>query len=253
MARTILTRPPETAYLLHTLSQVGPRALTSCPGWSAHHIAAHIAGNHEEARRHVEAYHAGRPLPATRSFEEREAPLLRLRFDVLLTRIETEEVGLLTAVEAVLAADEGARLRWTGRTVKIAGFPTHMRSECAVHRWDVAGDDDVSHQLLSQPDLLTHAVTFIGRPLLLRGLARTTAPFSGRVRSPGADDLLVSVERDRAPRLEVTKPLGPAVLECDAAARLLLLWGRKAQPFHRLRADADDATVARLQQLLSGY
>jgi uncharacterized protein (TIGR03083 family) len=253
MSKTTITRPPETAHLLNTLSQVGPRALTSCPGWSAHHIAAHIAGNHEEARRHVEAYHAGRPLQGTRSFEEREAPLLRLRFDALLTRIETEEAGLLAAVESVLAADEGARLRWTGRTVRVAGFPTHMRSECAVHRWDVAGDDDVSRQLLSQPDLLHHAVTFIGRPLLLRGLAAATAPFSGRVRCPGGDDLLVSVERDRAPRLEMTKPLGPAVLECDPAARLLLLWGRKPQPFHRLRADADDGTVGRLQQLLSGY
>jgi len=47
--------------------------------------------------------------------------------------------------------------------------------------------------------------------------------------------------------------LGPAVVECDAAARLLLLWGRKAEPFHRLRADADDATVGRLQSLLAGY
>jgi uncharacterized protein (TIGR03083 family) len=253
MTGTTLTRPPETAALLDTLSRVGPRALTSCPGWSAHHIAAHIAGNHEEARRHVEAYAAGQALQATRSFEEREAPLLRLRFNVLLTRIESEEAGLLAAVDTVRSADEGARLRWTGRTVKISGFPTHMRSESALHRWDLVGDDDVSHQLLGQPDLLAHAVGFVGKPLLLRGLAGATAPFSGRVRSPGADDLLVSVERDRAPRLEVTKPLGPAVLECDAAARLLLLWGRKPQPFHRLRADADDATVARLQQLLSGY
>lgn len=253
MADKTLTRPPETAYLLDTLSKVGPRALTSCPGWSAHHIAAHIAGNHEEARRHVEAYHAGRPLQATRSFEEREAPLLRLGFDVLLTRIERDEAGLLAAVDAVLAADEGARLRWTGRTVKIAGFPTHMRSESAVHRWDVAGDDDVSQRLLAQPELLAHAVGFIGRPLLRRGLAGATPPFSGRIRSPGADDLLVSVERDREPRLEITRPLGPAVIECDAAARLLLLWGRKPQPFHRVRRDADDATVARLQRLLSGY
>jgi hypothetical protein len=43
------------------------------------------------------------------------------------------------------------------------------------------------------------------------------------------------------------------VIEADAAARLLLLWGRKAEPFHRLRADADDATVARLQTVLAGY
>ena len=102
--------------LLDSLGDVGPRALTSCPGWSAHHIAAHIAGNHEEARRHVEAYGEGRPLASTRSFEEREAPLLRLGFDTLLSRIEAEESGLLQAVAAVLAGDPEAELRWTGRT-----------------------------------------------------------------------------------------------------------------------------------------
>jgi uncharacterized protein (TIGR03083 family) len=247
------TRPPETAALLDTLSDVGPRALTACPGWSAHHIAAHIAGNHEEARRHVVAYRAGEALPSTRTFEEREAPLLRLRFDTLLDRIEAEEAGLLNAVDAVLAEDPDAALQWTGRTVAVKGFPTHMRSESALHRWDIVGDDATSWELLAQPELLAHAVGFIGRPLLVRGLARAHAPFSGRVRSPGADDLIVSVERGREPRLEVAPPLGPAVIETDPAARLLLLWGRKPEPFHRLRADADAATVSRLQAVLAGY
>jgi hypothetical protein len=128
-----------------------------------------------------------------------------------------------------------------------------MRSESAVHRWDIAGDDPASWHLLAQPDLLTHAVGFIGKPLLTKGLTGAHAPFSGRVRSPDAEDLLVSVERGREPRLEITRPTGPAIVECDAAARLLLLWGRKAMPFHRLRADADDATVGRLQSLLAGY
>jgi uncharacterized protein (TIGR03083 family) len=250
---TTATRPPETVALLDSLSEVGPRALTSCPGWSAHHIAAHVAGNHEEARRHVVAYGNGEPLASTRTFEEREAPLLKLRFDTLLARIEAEESGLLGAVDTVLAENPDATLRWTGRTVAVKGFPTHMRSESAVHRWDIAGDDATSWQLLSQPDLLAHAVAFIGRPLLARGLSRAHAPVAGRVRSPDADDLLVSVERGRDPRLEVTRPAGPAVIEADAAARLLLLWGRKAEPFHRLRADADAATVARLQTVLAGY
>ncbi len=253
MAAKTLTRPPETAALLDTLSAVGPRALTSCPGWSAQHLAAHIAGNHQEARLHVEACAAGRPLSATRSFEEREAPLLRLRFDTLLALIESEESALLSAVDTVLSDDPDAELQWTGRTVSVKGFPTHMRSESAVHRWDIAGDDATSWHLLAQPELLTHAVGFIGKPLLVKGLTGAHGPFFGRVRSPGADDLLVGVERGREPRLEVTRPSGPAVIECDPAARLLLLWGRKAQPFDRLRADVDDATVARLQAVLAGY
>lgn len=263
MASQTLIRPPEpggpgappgeTAALLDALSAVGPRALTACPGWSAQHIAAHVAGNHQEARRHVEAHAEERPLSTTRTFEEREAPLLRMRFGALLGLIEAEESALRAAVDAVVAGDGAAELHWTGRTVRIGGFPTHMRSESAVHRWDIMGDDEVSWRLLAQPELLAHAVGFIGTPLLVKGLAGARAPFSGRVRSPGADDLLVSVERGREPRLEVTRPLGPAAVECDAAARLLLLWGRKAQPFHRLRADVDDATVERLQQVLAGY
>ena len=48
-------------------------------------------------------------------------------------------------------------------------------------------------------------------------------------------------------------PSGPAVVEGDGAARLLLLWGRKPQPFHRLHATADPNTVGRLQVLLAGY
>ncbi|HVW31657.1 MAG TPA: maleylpyruvate isomerase family mycothiol-dependent enzyme [Acidimicrobiia bacterium] len=253
MVPPTLTRPPETTALLDTLAAVGPRALTSCPGWSAHHIAAHIAGNHQEARRHVAAYADGRPLAETRSFEEREAPLLRMRFDALLRMIESEETGLLDALGAVLEEDGSAELRWTGRTVTVKGFPTHMRSEMALHRWDVAGDDETSWQLLSQPDLLAHAVDWVGRPLLLRGAAEARGPFTGRVRSPDRDDLLIGVVRDRDPVLEVTGPVGPAVVECDAAARLLLLWGRKAEPFHRLRANVEDDTVGRLQSVLAGY
>ena len=253
MAPTTLTRPQETIALLDTLAGVGPRALTSCPGWSAHHVAAHIAGNHQEARRHVEALADGRPLAQTRSFEEREAPLLRMRFDALLRLIESEEAALLDAVAAVLEEDEAAELRWTGRTVAVKGFPTHMRSESALHRWDIAGDDETSRQLLAQPDLLAHAVRWVGRPLLAKGTADAHAPFTGRVRSPDCDDLLIGVARGREPVLAVTAPLGPAVVECDAAARLLLLWGRKAEPFHRLRADAEDDAVGRLQTLLAGY
>jgi uncharacterized protein (TIGR03083 family) len=243
----------ETAALLASLSDVGPDALTSCPGWSAQHIAAHIAGNHEEARRHVEAHVAGRPLTATRTFEEREAPILTRPFDAVLAMIEREEAALLAAVDEAVAAEPAAELRWTGRTVRVEGFPTHMRSESAVHRWDLVGDDDRSSQHLADPKLLAHAVRFIGKPLLVKGLARLDGPLSARVRTPGTDDLLVDAAPGEDGRLELAEPSGPAVIECDGAARLLLLWGRKPQPFHRLHAAGDPADVTRLQHLLAGY
>jgi uncharacterized protein (TIGR03083 family) len=246
-------RQRETAALIETLARVGPRALTSCPGWSAQHVAAHIAGNHEEARRHVEAFAEGRPLTSTRTFEERETPLLARRFEVVLDQIECEEAALLTAVASVASTDPDAKLTWTGRIVPVKGFPTHMRSESAIHRWDIVGDDPASWELLADPELLTHAVNFIGRPLLGRGTAGGHVTFSGRIRSPGAGDLLVSVEAGRQPRLEVTEQRGEAVLETDAAARLLILWGRRPQPFHRLEASAGGSTVAQLQAILAGY
>ena len=77
-------------------------------------------------------------------------------------------------------------LTWTGRTVPIAGFPTELRSEDAIHRWDLVGDDAISHELLSQHDLFIHAVNFIGHPLLAGGLAANgdrCDPIVGRVRS----------------------------------------------------------------------
>ena len=48
----------------------------------------------------------------------------------------------------------------------ISGFPTHLRSEVTILRWDLVGDDAISHELLSQHDLFIHAVNFIGHPLL---------------------------------------------------------------------------------------
>ena len=248
------TATRELSALLASLDEVGPTAFTSCPGWNAQHLAAHIAGNYEEVRAHVEAFGEGRPLTRTRSWKEREAPLRRLDHATLLGRIESEAARASAATDAVLAAEPGAELSWTNRTVSISGFPTHMRSEDALHRWDLMGDDETSHALLGQHDLLAHAVAFIGQPLLGRGRARGAAanPFTGRVRSAGTDDLIVRA-RDGDASVALGPQVGAADIEGDPAARLLLLWGRKPTPFTRLRGTSDAATVAALQFLLAGY
>jgi hypothetical protein len=147
-----------------------------------------------------------------------------------------------------------AELTWTGRTVRISGFPTHLRSEDALHRWDLVGDDETSHELLAQQDLLVHAVRFIGRPLLSRGLdaGAGTEPFYARVRSEARDDLVVEANGDGA-RLSVAPAEGSPAIEGDPAARLLLLWGRKPTPFHRLRAGNDRWVTSNVQAILSGY
>jgi hypothetical protein len=116
------------------------------------------------------------------------------------------------------------------------------------------GDDETSHELLGQQDLLVHAVSFIGLPLLRRGLASTAepGPFLARVRSEGQDDLIVEAGNGEA-HLSLAPPHGRPTIHGDPAARLLLLWGRKPEPFYRLRVGDDRRAAYRAQALLAGY
>jgi hypothetical protein len=245
--------PTELTALLSTLDDVDPLALTSCPGWTAHHLAAHIAGNYEEIRRHVESFADGHPLERTRSWDEREASLRELDHQALIRLIADEASATPMAIAHVVDQALGAELMWTNRMVPVAGFLTHLRSEDALHRWDLVGDDDTSTILLSQPDLLEHAIKFVGRPLCQRGIDAGAADeaFRARVRSAGFDDLVVEVAPGRA-TLSLGPPIGDAAIEGDAAARLLLLWGRKPSPFDRLR-QAQSGNSDRIQHLLIGY
>lgn len=171
----------------------------------------------------------------------------------MLSRIEDEAGRVAAAICGVLAEQPDAKLTWTGRTVSVAGFPTHLRSEDALHRWDLVGDDETSWELLSQQVLLDHAITFVGRPMLTRGLHNRTGTesFLARVRCVERPDLVVEVD-DGQGRLAVKAPEGDPTIVGDPAARLLLLWGRKPAPFTRLQA-ADVHAAGLVQALLSGY
>jgi hypothetical protein len=247
-------RPVETEKLLASLDALGPTALSSCPGWSAHHIAGHVAGNYQEVRHHLEAFAAGSPLQQTRSHEHREAPLRELPHGQLLALAEREELSMRRALAEVLEQAPDAHLRWTGRTVRADGFGTHMRSEDAVHRWDLVGDDEDSTALLGQQKLIEHAVGFIGAPLFQRGLhlGAGERELTAVVRADGRDDLVVTTGRGRA-ALAIEPQQGEATIHTDPAARLLLLWGRRATPFYRLRVASNETDAGQVQLLLSGY
>jgi len=251
---TTKSPPNELTALLAALDKTGPEALTSCPGWTVHHTAAHICGNYEEIEQHVRAFAEGRPLEQTRTWEEREQPLRELDLAALLDRIDVQAWTVAAVIGQVLDEQPEAELTWTGRRVRVAGFPTHLRSEDALHRWDIMGDDETSHELLSQQDLLDHAVSFIGLPLLRRGLASATGPgpFLARVRSEGRDDLIVEASNGEA-HFGLAPAEGPPTIYGDPAARLLLLWGRQPQPFYRLRAGHDPSAAHRARALLAGY
>jgi len=255
---TVLTEtaPAEVHAFIEALGSADPGALTACPGRTVHQLGAHLAGNCREIALHVEAYLAGRPLTRTRAFDEREPEFRVMSAPQLLQSIVDGEQRMRTGLGELLAREEDPLLRWTSRQVHAAGFLKHSRSECAVHRWDIVGDDEVSERLLSQPELFEHVVAFLGAlPMMARGLATgagTGSPLRARVRAPGQHDLLVAVHRGM-PRMVSVEPEGEALVEGDAAARLLFLWGRRPVPFGRLRCNGTAEELSRLQWLLSGY
>jgi hypothetical protein len=251
------SRPVEAEELLTALQDLSPQALTACPEWTVHDIGAHLAGVYEEVTRHVQAYAAGTPLRSTRSFEEREAPFKELSAPELLRTVDREEQRMRQEIRAVIGAEPDATLWWTGRWMRVDAFLSHLRSECAIHRWDMYGEDEVSMKLLQQFDLFKHAVTNIGsKPLCARGITKYGNALSGlsaRVRTEGLPDLRIEVT-DSVPTWDLVDPADEPTIISDQGARLLLLWGRSpATPATRLQATGANDDVLRLRRLLSGY
>jgi len=256
MTMPTITRPAETEALLAALQDVPPGALTACGEWTAHDIGAHLAGACEEVIRHLRAYVEDRPLTATRGFEEREASFRELSPARLLSALDRGEEMMRAEIGAILAREPDATLTWTRRQMRVDAFVTHLRSEYAIHRWDLIGDDDVSWSLLGKFELFKHAITAIGAgPMTARGVAAGAAqadPFAARLRSDGHPDLLVTCDANSV-RLSLTEPEGEATIVTDQAARLLTLWGRTPQPPSRVLASGPCAKAFRVRRLLSGY
>jgi hypothetical protein len=80
--------------------------------------------------------------------------------------------------EDVLDREPDAVIPWTGRRMAVAKFIPHLRNEHALHRWDIAGDDETSRQLLGDMDLVDHSVGELGRILLVAGRAHDPDPDS---------------------------------------------------------------------------
>lgn len=246
-------RFPEWQPFVDAVQRRRPDAGTWCEAWTVRDIVIHQAGNAEELARVLGAHLAGEPV-GTRAFEEREAPLRTLGdsdlWDALGDRMAT-----LTRVAA--AADDVSAdtdVAWTGRTMKVPWFAEHMREELVLHGWDITGDDAAAQARLAEPWMTTHSVLAVGRPLLAKG-AKNLAPgdrIDARLRVPDADDIVVHAEADRT-RIELADPDGPATLETDAAARVLLLWGRRPADPSRICSRVGPETLGRVRQLLSGY
>ena len=246
-----IERSYETEAFLDARQHTAPEVVSACEGWTAHEVTAHLAAACAEVTRHLQPYLRGEPVPATRSFEDREPPYRTLGDALLLARLENEEATMRGHIAEVLAADPDAVIPWTGRQMADAKFLPHLRNEFAVHRWDFVGDDEIGSRLLAQPELTGHAVGVLGEILLRRGRQHDPAPgedFHVRLRS-GDSDLRVVVQAGQAYLQQADEPY----VELDPAARTLFIWGRRPDGRGRIRSHLGQPALARLQALLSGY
>ena len=252
----MIERSSEAEAFLTTIDATAPEAVSACDGWTTHEIAAHVAGIAVEVIRHLEPYLQGDPVPKTRSFEEREAPLQQLAHGELLARLDREEEQMRRVVGDVLAKEPDAVIPWTGRHMAVEKFIPHVRNEHTLHRWDIAGDDEVSHRLLGNTELVDHSVGELGRILLVAGRSHDPDPdaeFGVRLRSPGQRDLRVAVEGGTAAVGWADDDADEPWVDVDAAARHVVIWGRRPDDRGRLRSHLTQPDLARLQALLSGY
>lgn len=249
-------RFPEWQPFLDAVQRRRPDAGTWCEAWTVRDIVIHQAGNAEELARVLGGHLAGEPV-GTRGFEEREGPLRALDEADLLAALHDRMATLTEVAEAADGVSPDTDVAWTGRTMKVPWFAEHMREELVLHGWDVTGDCNVpaaAQAPLAQPWMTTHSVVAVGRPLLAKGVKqlRPGEHIEARLRVADADDVVISAGADRA-AIELAEPRGPATLETDAAARVLLLWGRRPGDPARICSQVGPAALGRLRRLLSGY
>lgn len=146
----------EIGAFLEVLPDVAPNAPSRCEAWTAHDLLAHVVAGGEEIQRLVASRLAGEPVPPTRSFAEREAPLVATPDTALRDRLTVGGLGLLASLDELHDRDPDETVPFTGVDLTAMQLMTHVRSELALHRWDLVGDDDVSASLLAQADLLAH-------------------------------------------------------------------------------------------------
>lgn len=248
----------ESQALSATLAEVAPNTPTACAGWTAHSISAHLAAGTKEIVDLIELKVNHDQQRPTREFGEREAAFLALSAADLADEFLTQGERLLTAASAL--ADSGDPIfLFTGRTFTVAQLAVHMRSESAIHRWDIVGDDDLSDQLLTQPELTRHAVDLLNTMPTLYEAPEWRAEHAGVegelrivLRSPGCADLVYERSGGGARFEFVEQPAtGDAVVITDTANRLLTIWGRRSAQ-RTLTVDTDTVSAALVKSVLWG-
>ncbi|OBJ08027.1 maleylpyruvate isomerase N-terminal domain-containing protein [Mycobacterium sp. 1465703.0] len=246
-------RFPEWRPFVDAVRRHGPDAGTWCEAWTVRDIVVHQAGNAEELARVLGAHLEGEPV-ATRGFEEREGPLRALNDADLWEALQDRMATLTDVAVAAEGIPADTDVAWTGRTMKVPWFAEHMREELVLHGWDITGDEPAARARLAEPWMTTHSVLAVGRPLLAKG-AKQIGPgerIEARLRANGTDDVVLAADPDQV-SIGFAEPEGPATLETDAAARVLLLWGRRPADPSRVRSRVGPETLGRVRRLLGGY
>jgi uncharacterized protein (TIGR03083 family) len=246
----------EAAAFLDALDSAPPTAVTACRGWTAHEMVAHLASAADAFADQVGAQVSGRPVPEFGAWDVREPPYRAMDDKVLRRRLETAERRMSAAFGQLLDKDPEAAFAEVGWGLPIAELVTHMRQEFAIHRWDLIGDDELGLALLGQPQLIDHSVRLLGGDLLKHGLQRdppAQPPFTVVLRCAAEPDLVVDVAHGQGSIRLTPAPDADNVIETDAAARLLILWGRRPADSRRVRSRLAPADLLRLQTVLTGY
>src|SRR6201996_6130312 len=220
-------RFPEWQPFIDAVQQRRPDAGTWCEAWTVRDIVIHQAGNALELARVLGGHLAGEPV-ATRGFEEREAPLRAMNETDLWAALHTNMAMLNGVAEAADDIPAETDVAWTGRTMKVPWFAEHMREELVLHGWDITGDDAAAQARLAEHWMTTHSVLAVGKPLLAKGVKqlRPGERIEARLRVADADDV-VGDAGAAPPPPGLAAPAGRPTRKTDAAARVLLLWGRR--------------------------
>jgi uncharacterized protein (TIGR03083 family) len=244
--------------LIAALDGVAPSAPTACAGWNVHHIVAHLAAGSKEIADLIEEKLAGQPARPTRAFEDREVPFRELSEGELRAAWVRQIQRKTEAQNALAEAGEDTTFDFTGTALTAAQIVTHSRSEAAIHRWDISGSDDVSDQLLAQPELTRHAVAVLNSMTVINESAQARIsrgrelPLRIVLRAPGEPDVVLAADTARTARFELVgegTADGDAIVQTDAAHRLLILWGRR--PSKRpVTIDADEALSDAVSRVL---
>ena len=185
------------------LKDTPPEAPTACAGWTAHELVAHLTAGAEEMADLVERTLRDAPERPTRGFEEREAPWRAVPDDELRSALLGQGGRLMAALDELYERDPDRTVLFTGCRLTASQLATHCRSESAIHRWDLVGDDDIGAALLAQPVLVEH-----GRFLLAAMPALTEG-----ARKPQRDDDLLTLWGRRVaawqPQQQISSPSTP--------------------------------------------